>query len=108
MARRTKEQILASRKAVREAFGDALWDGVSAILADADPLGFIDMGAPRNEYDPEVETILPRLAECDSAADMREVVFQEFERWFGAGKVGPPDRYTEVAEEIWALWRQRA
>jgi len=84
-----------------------MWDGKSAILADADPLGLIDMGAPRNEYDPEVETILPRLSECDTAADTRMVVFREFERMFGVGKVGPPDRYTVAAERIWALWRQR-
>lgn len=107
MPGRTKEEILASRQAAREAFGDALWDGTNAVLADEDPLGLVAGGAPRSEYELEVETILPRLSGCSSAAETRTVIFEEFERWFGVGRVGPPERYAQAAEQVWSLWQQR-
>ena len=103
MPRRTKEEILASRQAAREAFGDALWDGTIAVLADADPLGLVAGGAPRYEYALEVDTILPRLSGCGSAAETCTVVFEEFERWFGVGR---QERYARAAEQVWSLWQQ--
>ena len=39
----------------------ALREAVSRALRDADPIGLIEGGAPVDEYDPEVGTVLPRL-----------------------------------------------
>jgi len=48
---------------------------------------------------------LPRLRACQSAADVCRVVHEEFVRWFDAVTAGPPERYTEIASEIWQLWQ---
>lgn len=107
MPRRSKEEIRASQRAAHEAFGDALWEGTNAALADEDPLGLVAAGAPRNAYDLEVETILPRLCGCSSATETCTAIFEEFERCFGVGRVGPPERYAQAAERVWSLWKQR-
>lgn len=71
-------------------------------LASADPIRLIAMGAPDDEYDPEVETILPRLRSAGSAAEVRTVLHEEFVRWFDERTAGPPERYTAAAAAIWA------
>lgn len=77
---------------------------ISAALLRADPIGLGDDNA--DEYDPEAETIVMRLAdrrEPPAAGDVLTVVHAEFRRWFGdlAGEVS---RYEDVAAEVHALW----
>ena len=60
-----------------------------------------------NEYDAEAGTVIPRLQECHSSADVATVLHEEFERWFGEETAGPRDRYLELAAEIWACWTTR-
>jgi hypothetical protein len=67
-------------------------------------MGLIVMGAPADEYDPEVSTILPRLCEARAAVEVQRIVYEEFVRWFGADPVGPLEDYAEVAEKIWGTW----
>jgi hypothetical protein len=67
-------------------------------------MGLIAMGAPADEYDPEVSTILPRLREARAAVDVQRIVHEEFVRWFDADLVGPLTDYAEVAEKIWRTW----
>jgi hypothetical protein len=83
-----------------------LFDAVAEILWRHDPIRICDEANP-DEYEPEVETILPRLKTCRSAADVLTVVYQEFARWFGADTAGPEDVYREAAEEIWDVWQKR-
>jgi len=78
---------------------------VSRLFREADPLGLIAIGAPDDEYDPEVSTILPRLREAKAAVDVQRIVHEEFVRWFGADLVGPLTDYAEVAEKMWGTWR---
>lgn len=106
MTRRTRAEALASRRAAREAFGGALWHGANAVLADEDPLGLVAGGAPRDEYELEEEAILPRLSGGSSAAETRTAIFEAFERQFGVGRVGPPERYPRAAQQVWSLWQQ--
>jgi hypothetical protein len=49
----TREEIRARRQAVRDAFGHDLFDEISRILFDEDPIGV--GSAPANEYDLEVD-----------------------------------------------------
>lgn len=76
-----------------------LFDEVGKMLARADPLALVRGGAPRDEYQPEARTILPRLRSCASADDVRNVVDDEFVRWFGEN-YRHPDGYGEAAVEI--------
>ena len=75
----------------------ALRAAVSEVLREADPVGLIEIGAPRDEYDPEVGTILPRLRDATSASDVHRILHEEFVRSFG----------KDVAEVQSAMSRQR-
>lgn len=88
-----------------------LYEEVSAILFRHDPVG-LNFGYNTDEYEPEVDTILPRLEGADSAEDVRRVVHEEFLRWFGThGEpepseethklVGREEHYQAIAEDIW-------
>ena len=85
----------------------SLYADVSRLIRAADPIGLIAMGAPDDEYDPEVSTILPRLREAKAAVDVQRIVHEEFVRWFGADLIGPLADYAEVAEKIWGTWLDR-
>ena len=93
-------------QSLKAAYG-SLYTDVSRLLREADPMGLIAMGAPADEYDPEVSTILPRLREANTATDVQRIVHEEFVRWFGADIAGDRSRYVELAKDIWALWKQK-
>jgi hypothetical protein len=94
------ERSRSARRAIRREYG-ALYDRVLRLLFDLDPVG-INFGDNADEYEPEVDTILPRLRLCTSAADVQRVVHEEFSRWFDADVAGPSERYARVSEKIWA------
>src|SRR2546427_12432634 len=81
----------------------ALREAVSQALREADPIGLIRGGAPRDEYDPEVGTILPRLRGVSSAEDIQSIVHEEFVSWFGGKTAGSFDHYQRAAQSIWAI-----
>jgi hypothetical protein len=101
---RTREQILENRRRLRAEYGE-LFDSTAALLFRHDPIGINFDGENTDEYEPEVETILPRLRSCHSAEDVLQVVHEEFVRWFDSGTAGSPERYQEIASEIWRLWQ---
>ena len=81
----------------------ALFDQVSAILFRHDPIG-INFETNADEYESEARTILPRLADCESADDVQQVTYEEFVRWFDESTVGPFESYESIAQEVWDLW----
>ena len=91
------------RQSLKAAYG-SLYSDVSRLLREADPIGMITMGAPDDEYDPEVSTILPRLREANAAVDVQRIVHEEFVGWFGTDIAGPLTAYADVAERIWGTW----
>jgi hypothetical protein len=101
---RTREDILAARRQLRAEYGK-LFDSVAALLFRKDPIG-INFETNTDEYEPEAETILPRLRTCQSADDVRHVVHQEFVRWFGPDTAGPQEHYAEIANEVFRLWQE--
>lgn len=78
---------------------------MAAILFELDPIG-INFECNTDEYEPEVGTILPRLCSCNSKAEVRQMVHDEFERWFAPMTVGPESSYDLAAELIWAAWNE--
>ena len=81
----------------------ALRDAVSQAIRDADPIGLIHGGAPLDEYDPEVGTVLPRLRGVTSYGEVRTILHEEFIHWFGDEVAGGIDHYDRAAENIWAI-----
>ena len=98
-----RERIQLRRKQLRQEYG-SLFDRVSAILFDLDPIG-INFETNTDEYEPEVGTILPRLKSCHSVKDVRRIVHREFIRWFDRKIAGPETHYQQAAESIWAAWQ---
>ncbi len=91
------------RRRLKKEYGE-LFARVSAALFKSDPVG-LDFGDNPDEYDTEAATILPRLRECKSVADVRSVIHEEFCKGFDDSTAGPAELYTEAAEDIWVLWR---
>jgi hypothetical protein len=81
----------------------ALREAVSQALRNADPIGLIHGGAPLNEYDPEVGTVLPRLRHVTSCGDVQKILHEEFVHWLGPEVSGDIRKYEKAAESIWAI-----
>ena len=58
-----------------------------AIVNQFDPIQLLCLGAPDDEYDPEVRTILERLHAELSEDDVLDIVYGEFLKWFGSESV---------------------
>ena len=101
---KTREEILEQRRRFKAEYGE-LFDSTAALLFRHDPAG-INFDENTNEYEPEAETILPRLHNCQSVEDVARVVHEEFVRWFDADTAGPRESYKEIAAEIWQLWER--
>jgi hypothetical protein len=81
--------------------------GLTALLYRHDPIGLASAGAPKDEYEPEASTIIPRLKDAKNADDVRRIVHEEFLHWFdGEGTAGPESAYTAIAHDIWELMAQ--
>lgn len=93
---------IAARSILKRRYG-ALFAGVTRILYEEDPMFLASGGAPRDEYEIEAGTIIPRLREAQSQGDAERIIEEEFERWFStridAGA---------AAARIWRLWEGEA
>lgn len=94
----TREQIDREREALKAQFGSA-YDNLLRVLFEEDAEG-LNFGDNTDEYDPEVRTILPRLATCSSVDDVQSVVSEEFRRWFGPAPAERRSAYRRLAERI--------
>ncbi len=74
---------------------------LTELLYRHDPIGLAALGAPKDEYEAEAGSIIPRLPEAESKDDVRRIVHEEFVRWFGDEQAGPESAYDRIAEEIW-------
>ena len=100
----TLNEIQEERRRLKAEYGK-LFNAVVALLFRHDPMG-INYDTNMDEYEPEAGTILPKLRTCHSADDVRQIVHEEFVRWFDASNAGPPEHYTQIALEIWELWQK--
>jgi len=98
MTDRTRDEIVSERAALRVRYGTA-YDQLLNLLFEEDPEG-LNFGDNTDEYDPEVGTILPRLAECSSADDVQVVISEEFRRWFGPAPADRKSVYRRAAERV--------
>ena len=80
---------------------------VEALLFHDDPIG-ISFESNIDEYRPEAQTIVLRLAEATSERDVAVIVNEEFVRWFDRQIAGPMERYRSVASAIWRLWAEES
>jgi hypothetical protein len=100
--RREAKKIRAERHQLKTKYGN-LYKEAMEILFRHDPIG-INFDFNADEYEPEVETILPRLKEATSQRELRKIIHEEFVQWFSPLDVGSESRYENIASEIWAAW----
>jgi hypothetical protein len=79
-----------------------IFDELVELLYRHDPVGLAEIGAPGDEYWPEVESLLPRLKEATSQEDLRRIVHSVFLQKFEAEETcGPESAYEAISQEIW-------
>ena len=93
----------SGNRALKQEYG-ALFAKASALLRRVDPIG-IGPDAPASEYEPEVGTILPRLARCRDASQVQDMVHEEFSNWFSPELAGPREAYRSLSVALWDLWQ---
>ena len=71
------------------------------IINEHDPVMLIGLGAPGNEYDPEVKTIIVQLDSINTVEGIQDLVYKEFRRWFGEPVIGKKESFLELAEDIY-------
>ncbi len=96
--------VAEKRKAIRLQYGE-LFDALSKLLFELDPIS-INFETNTDEYEPEVGTIIPRLTHAESEADVREIVHEEFCKWFDSKTAGPIEDYDAIASRIWMEWQR--
>jgi len=94
------------REEMKKEFG-ALFSDVLTALTRHDIMGIADKYNPdaATEYEPEVGTIVLRLAEVQTAADVERIVKEEFLRWFGSpgqrSETVLQEQFRLMADDIW-------
>jgi hypothetical protein len=92
-----------------------LYEASIQLLAEYDPMHLIAMGAPRDEYEPEVDVILLRLPEASSPSTLGQIIYEAFVHCFGStfsllpyqsSSERTKTRFAAMGEKAWASWRQ--
>jgi hypothetical protein len=76
-----RERIREARKRTKNEFA-AAYESISSLLFEIDPMG-ISFEFNTDEYEPEVDTILPRIKDLNERTEIELVVREEFGKWFG-------------------------
>lgn len=92
------ERLEAEKKA-----GYGYYDKVMLIINDVDPEGLIRMGAPENEYSPEIKRICEKLDRCTSVEYTLEMVYALFCKMFSVDSSLPKEKWLPVAQALYAL-----
>ncbi len=84
----------------------ALHLDISAILLKYDPMEVGAAVIEDDEYDLEAATILSRIKEVHSKEELADIVYEEFQSWYGKDAVGERQKYIDMAAEIWDVWHK--
>ncbi|ADQ78815.1 hypothetical protein Palpr_0659 [Paludibacter propionicigenes WB4] len=102
-----KEQLFALDLAsVKSKQGDRFTQ-LRTIINKHDPIGLISDGAPEDEYEPEVKTIIVQLDTEMTEQQVHDLIYQEFIRWFeDESTVGSKEYYSGLAKDIYDWTRK--
>lgn len=96
-----RARLREQREVLKAKYSDFFAE-VSSLMFKHDPVG-ISFSDNTDEYDPEAGTVIPRIGLCKTAAELTDVLHEEFCRWFDAETVGPRSHYEALAQAIWSL-----
>jgi hypothetical protein len=77
---------------------DDAFAAVREVINRHDPEGLIEIGAPADEYDPEVADLVRLVLGVDRPTP--EAVLTVWEKWFSGLPSMPPERATSIAQEL--------
>jgi hypothetical protein len=98
--------VKLDRDSVKKTYGDKFND-LRTIINKHDPIGLIANGAPDDEYEPEVKTIIVQLDNKTTEQQIHDLVYQEFIRWFDdESTAGQNDSYKDLAKDIF-VWTKK-
>lgn len=80
----------------------SLTDLVRKEINKANPVGLISMGAPKDEYDSEVEQIVSKINSCKNEKDLQELIYKTFVRLFDERLAGPKEIYRSLSFRIFS------
>jgi hypothetical protein len=100
----TRQQTLDPKRQLKAEYGE-LFDSIAGLLFRHDPAG-VNFEVNPNEYEYEAAKILPHLRTCQSAEDVRQLVHAQLVGSFDPVTAGPPERYSQIASEIWQFWQK--
>ena len=88
---------------VKKEFGQS-FNELRTIINKHDPINLIKIGAPIDEYNSEVKTIIIQLKNMTTEQQVQDLIYQEFLRWFNYECVtGPKDSYKDLAADVF-VW----
>lgn len=91
---------LRRRRAVLKRRYGVLYDELESVFFEHDPIG---ISYTPDEYDPEVELLLPKLTQVRSAAELTDAIHSTFRDMFTPRIAGPRRKYEPIARDIWSL-----
>ncbi|KAB2810012.1 hypothetical protein [Phaeocystidibacter luteus] len=79
------------------------FDELLAILIKHDPLGLIALGAPEDEYDPEVRTIIVQLEKQMNRTEIGTLTQDEYLRWFDDAGLLSQSLLEKITNDVY-IW----
>ena len=80
-----------------------LYTDVRDIINGDDPIQLLKDGIPEDEYHPEISVILSHVKVQRSLDEMHRFVYTIFVQKFDRHVAGPPERYRNIARQLFAL-----
>ncbi len=90
---------------VKTLYGDKFLE-LRSIVNKYDPIKLIALGSPADEYEPEVTTLITKLNNKLSENEVFDLVFNEFDFWFGGSTTGPKSSYKSLAKDVYLFAQQ--
>lgn len=74
---------------------------VKTVVNKHDPIGLLKMGAPEDEYHPELPGLVNAVSIAKTWKDCRKKIARVFAEWFHESVGAKPEYYTDLAQELW-------
>lgn len=81
----------------------SLKEKIKGIVNKYDPIKLLEIGAPDDEYNPEIKKILPALQKAISVDQLHNMVYELFVYMFDKDTAGPKKNYRKLSEELYSL-----
>ena len=98
------EQLRRRRSELRRRYR-TLYDELEKLFYKHDPIG---ISFEPDEYDPEVELLLPRLSQVRTERELTNEIHAIFQHMFSPETAGPRKRYAPIARDTWELMQEQA